>query len=54
MIELMVFAVWVLLGVGSAALFAAPGESRWRWSPMAVFLGPFWIEVVLDRRRADS
>lgn len=54
MINLIILAIWVALGVGSAALFAAPGEPRFRWSPVALFLGPFWIAVESDRKKSAS
>ncbi len=48
-IELMMIATWMLTGLVSAWVKAAPGQSRLAWAPMAIVLGPLWLKVAAEQ-----
>ncbi len=48
MISLLILATWI--GFGIVAALADSDEHRRQSIPMAMFLGPLWLAVSLDRR----
>lgn len=42
-------AAWITIGVALGAVLTPEPGRRFAWAPYALFLGPLWAAVALDR-----
>jgi len=52
MTQIIVFALWIMAGIASAAAVPDPGGSRLGWAPISILFGPLWLLVALERKQA--